>query len=1485
MITTVPFNTPAPTDTTTPAPANTTTPAPTDTNTPAPANTTTPAPTDTTTPAPANTTTPAPTDTTTPAPTDTTTPAPANTTTPAPTLTTTPAPTDTNTPAPANTTTPAPANTTTPAPTNTTTPAPANTTTPAPTNTTTPAPTLTTTPAPANSTSPAPIDTTTPAPANSTSPAPIDTTTPAPTLTTTPAPTDTITPAPTTPTDATTPAPTNTTTPAPINTTTPAPTLTTTPAPTDTITPAPTTPTDATTPPPTNTTSPAPANNTSPAPIDTTTPAPTLTTNPAPTDTITPAPTTPTDATTPAPTNNTSPAPANSTSPAPTDTITPAPTTPTDATTPAPTNTTSPAPIDTTTPAPANSTSPAPIDTTTPAPANSTTPAPANSTSPAPIDTTTPAPTLTTTPAPTDTITPAPTTPTDATTPAPTNTTSPAPANSTSPAPIDTTTPAPTTPTDATTPAPTNTTSPAPANSTSPAPIDTTTPAPTLTTNPAPTDTITPAPTTPTDATTPAPTNTTSPAPANSTSPAPTDTITPAPTTPTDATTPAPTNTTSPAPANSTSLAPIDTTTPAPTDTTTPAPANTTTPAPTDIITPAPTTPTDATTPAPTNTTSPAPANSTSPAPTDTITPAPTTPTDATTPAPANSTSPAPIDTTTPAPTLTTNPAPTDTITPVPIDTTTPAPTLSTTPAPTDIITPAPTAPTDATTPAPPTTPPPTSPASPPAPTPPLTTPASTPAPLPPTAPTTTPPPTTTTPAPTPPPTPPLVCDNGGILLNGVCTCPDEWTGETCSRENFCRAQQLGGFNFPHTPIGWFAYSEEVCPTGTSGAGKPEASTRCSSINGSPSFEHKVQRLQCDQTLSDIQQNLTSPADLESLASSTQILTSQPEELTAENVTTAAQIVDRLLRSPNATESVRVAAVATVSQLLSAPDDSEDNNATLGLTETLDQLSVNLTLSLNTSQSQVVQPNLVVQSAQIPAADTQGVQFTSLSGTSGSFVADRIDLNTNTSTVVVENGFIADALIYVRFPPEAAGVRQKPSNVSLGFVLYQNDRFFRSRRYKRQRATIRVLSATVGGQERSMVPDHVEIMFRPRMVNGTSLYDFACVFWNYHVNDWSTDGCSKGNASDGLLRCFCNHTTNFAALWTFREKYEYAEALDWISIVGLSLSILGLVVTIGHHIKENFHINSGVRQNNKNSKIALLCIYVSLLAFIITFLSGVQNSSRQNDAQVEVDAATNTVPDSDERVEPDRGSCSAVAALLHFFLLATFMWSSVYSTQLVLLVRTMRSSLPPYWSKLSHAVGWGLPAVLMAITLGATYRVDSPLGYRQEEFCWLAALDKNKQFHFGKPMFWAFLLPVALILIYNIVLLVLTSLATCRTDPNLKSTNPSSLRKNFLISFSLAVLLGLSWTMGYLVLVTSGTPHLVFSIVFCLCTTTQGFQIFILFTARTPSFRASVSRPVQYISSINMHLNNRTYSLTKNLWSTSGSESYRDIKDQQESEV
>ncbi|KAM3850058.1 adhesion G-protein coupled receptor G7 [Diretmus argenteus] len=813
----------------------------------------------------------------------------------------------------------------------------------------------------------------------------------------------------------------------------------------------------------------------------------------------------------------------------------------------------------------------------------------------------------------------------------------------------------------------------------------------------------------------------------------------------------------------------------------------------------------------------------------------------------------------------------------------------------------------------------------------------------------------------------------------------------------------------------------------------PAASARCSLHNGLPRFE-RPQKVQCSLTLNDIEHDLVDQAELETLATSAQILTSRPEQLTADNVTAAAKIANILLRSANATEEVRVAAVATISQLLNASAlvNTEENTALSSLTSTLDQLSLNQSLNLNKSQSQVVQPNLVIQSAQIPSENTQGVQFTSLA---------------------------------------AVHSQSRPSNVSLGFVLYQNDNFFRSRLYKKQHETsIRVLSANIQVQQQAVVPQHVEMLFRPTVIPNTTLYDYACVFWDHKLNDWSTIGCSKGNAEDGVLRCFCNHTTNFAALVSFRENHEYAEVLSYISTLGLSFSIVGLMITIVFHMRESYQ-----RKRRENATIVLMSVCISLLAFIIIFLFGV-NNNKDVDAEVEVtNTKTNNIPRSDVHVEGDRGSCTAVAALLQFFLLATFVWNALYSTQLMLLIQKTRRSLPPSCTALTHTAGWDrdvqtktsrprrsdrdvqtktsrprrsdrdvqtktsrprrsdrdvqtktsrprrsdrdvqtktsrprrsdrdvqtktsrprrsdrdvqtktsrprrpdqdvqtktfrsrrpdqdvqtktsrprrpdqdvqietsrprrsdrdvqtktsrprrsdrdvqtktfrsrrpdqdvqtktfrsrrpdqdiqtktfrsrrIPAVVVAITLGTSYRVNQPLDYRREEFCWLAALDHHGHFDFKKPMFWGFLLPVGLILVYNIMVLIYFSLKTCRTNPTLTSTRKSSIWKKFLSSFSLAVLLGLSWTLGYLVLSTKETAHFIFSIVFCICTTTQGLQVFILFTARKPSFRKLVSQSFQQVSA-HIHVYRKKYILNKSAGSDSR-ETYKGTENNQDS--
>ncbi|XP_045552671.1 adhesion G-protein coupled receptor G7-like, partial [Salmo salar] len=640
----------------------------------------------------------------------------------------------------------------------------------------------------------------------------------------------------------------------------------------------------------------------------------------------------------------------------------------------------------------------------------------------------------------------------------------------------------------------------------------------------------------------------------------------------------------------------------------------------------------------------------------------------------------------------------------------------------------------------------------------------------------------------------------------------------------------------------------------------PEALAECSDDTGSPVFG-RIYKLERELTLSDILGNISSsPGDLLKLAFSTQILTSQPEQLSADNITTAAQIANTLLQSANITEDIAVAAVTTISQLLNANEESTQERdavqkyrrcvcvcvceraCVVVLTETLEMFS----LDQHNNVSLVVQPNLVVQSVQVPS-DSVGIQFTALTGRSGNFVAKRIHLNTNTSELIADKGGVTNVQIVIKFPPV---LHSKNTNHSIGFVLYQNDRFFRSRAFTASSGTSRsVISANLG----QVSGLHVEMLFKPTAVHNASLYDFACVSWNYTLKDWSTYGCSKVNHSEDGLQCFCNHTTNFAVLMSYRKDFIYAEALNWITILGCSMSIIGLSLTITFQIVTR-------KSRKSNPTVLLVSVCVCLLIFTLLFMLGVDNPHKQLDRpEIQKD---NILPPSDTQTERDRGPCTVVAVLLQYFLLGTFTWNTLYATHVFLVIRNSLATSPSDFTAYTVAIGWGLPAVVVALTLGISYRVDDPLGYRQEEFCWLAALDPKGNFDFKLPMFWGFLIPVAFMLIFNTVMLIYFAVTTGKTNPHLTSTRHTSMKKKFLSSFSLAVVLGLSWILGYLLLITQNeTMYTILNISFCVLTTTQGFQIFILFTARTAIVKKKMSSALKSISSFGILHPTRKFSL------------------------
>nr|XP_015194569.1 PREDICTED: adhesion G-protein coupled receptor G7-like [Lepisosteus oculatus] len=342
--------------------------------------------------------------------------------------------------------------------------------------------------------------------------------------------------------------------------------------------------------------------------------------------------------------------------------------------------------------------------------------------------------------------------------------------------------------------------------------------------------------------------------------------------------------------------------------------------------------------------------------------------------------------------------------------------------------------------------------------------------------------------------------------------------------------------------------------------------------------------------------------------------------------------------------------------------------------------------------------------------------------------------------------------------------------------------------------------------------------YRRKIVPNATMYDYSCVFWNYTERDWSTKGCSKAGDQFGNLRCICNHTTNFAVLMSFKNDYRYSDPLEWITYIGCALSITGLFLTVTYQIIYRNSLKS-------NHTELLINICISMMVFDIVFIGGISNPKAEEET-ISSNTSENNMLSSDIHVDPDSGPCTAVAVLLHFFLLSTFTWSSLFAVQNYMLMVTRFVQTPRRFS------------------------------------CWLAALDREGRFDIKKPMLWAFLFPVGIILIFNI-LVVICFIYQVSKKSSTQERNRKTFLKNFFGSLSLSVVLGVTWLLGYLMLIDDNQSKEVFSYIFCILNTTQGLQIFILFVAKTQLFKEKFSNLRSSISTPETYLHSKTYNVRK----------------------
>uniref|UniRef100_K7F829 GAIN-B domain-containing protein n=1 Tax=Pelodiscus sinensis TaxID=13735 RepID=K7F829_PELSI len=192
------------------------------------------------------------------------------------------------------------------------------------------------------------------------------------------------------------------------------------------------------------------------------------------------------------------------------------------------------------------------------------------------------------------------------------------------------------------------------------------------------------------------------------------------------------------------------------------------------------------------------------------------------------------------------------------------------------------------------------------------------------------------------------------------------------------------------------------------------------------------------------------------------------------------------------------------------------------LTQTLEEFSLG---------GSSVQPNIAVQNLSLEVGSTTA--FLSVKKGSKNLQSENIKVGNSVSD------FKNDANTEVQILINITNNNTVGSSIpgSIGFVLYQNDKFFQSKTYRSHyNYTKRIISGSVA----NATVNDVQIVFNPWYNPSILLHNYACVFWDYSENDWNTKGCKKeGDILQGL-RCRCNHTTSFAVLmvghWLFNSK-------------------------------------------------------------------------------------------------------------------------------------------------------------------------------------------------------------------------------------------------------------------------------------------------------------------------------------------------------------
>ncbi|XP_071330052.1 adhesion G protein-coupled receptor E1-like isoform X2 [Trachinotus anak] len=282
---------------------------------------------------------------------------------------------------------------------------------------------------------------------------------------------------------------------------------------------------------------------------------------------------------------------------------------------------------------------------------------------------------------------------------------------------------------------------------------------------------------------------------------------------------------------------------------------------------------------------------------------------------------------------------------------------------------------------------------------------------------------------------------------------------------------------------------------------------------------------------------------------------------------------------------------------------------------------------------------------------------------------------------------------------------------------------------------------------------------------------------------WSVEGCWVAYSDENYTVCSCSHLSTFALIMQIGEPPPEDPFLEWLNrvcvIVGLFFFALAILTFL--LCSWNPKINNTARLH--------LCISLALSHLLLLW----------NDRYVEHELA-----------------CTVMAGLLHFLVVASFVWMLLEALQLHLLVRRLskvqviqRDGLP---KPALYLVGYGVPFVIVGIS--ALVYSDG-YGATEAEVCWLS---RKRNFN------WALTGPVIFILGCNWMLFCATLWSLRPTLANMKSDVSQSKDTRLIVFKILAqfVILGCTWILGLY------QTNLFFQVLFIFLNSQQGTFLFIV---------------------------------------------------------